>query len=262
MRSFTVTATSVASLGLILLQSASATTSYSLPILRRDEESNYIEEVCMPATTESNGTTVPDFDAPCNGAQKVLAECMFGKSYEELMNLEDSEDEPTPASNKTQQGCFCGGTGNGYWDQTSGCMNCERLHGATDGWYPTAFVSALSSAYCSGKPTAGMSDFIFEYAMTATAALEAISTGKASDVLGSSKTAISYYYTPASSGAHAAKTTSGGSAASATGTPGATTTAGSSGSAGNATATGAAVPLRAAAGGAGVVAVVAAVLVL
>jgi len=258
MRSFTITATSAASLGLVLLQSASATTSYSLPILRRDKESDYIEEICFPTTTESNGTMVPDLDAPCNGIQNVLAECTYGKSYAELSNLEDSEDDPTPASNKTQQSCFCGGTGSSYWDQMSGCMNCERLHGATDGWFPTAIVSSLSSAYCSGKPTAGLADFQYEYAMTATAALEAMtaSASKASDVLGGSKTAVSYYYTPATSGAHAAKTTSGGSAASVTGTPGATTTAG------NATATGAAVPLRAAAGGAGVVAIVAVVLAL
>jgi len=248
MHSFTITA---AFAGLLALASA-------IDIQPRDAQSDHVEKLCFPNDKQGK----PDLSAPCNQQESLIAQGVYGKSFDAVANSDD-QDNATPLSNKTQQAYFCGGKGSQIWDLTSGCMNCERLHGDAGENFPSTVISMVSSAYCAGGgSTIGMTDYLFQFAVTYSngALLMAAQTATAPDVLGSSKTAVSYYYTPASTTAGTASATGSASASAKDASGSASATKTSSGSAngtsnGTSTAsstaksTGAAGALRAAAGG-------------
>jgi len=246
MHSFTITA---AFAGLLALASA-------IDIQPRDAQSDYVEKMCFP--TDKQGK--PDPAAPCNQQENLIAQGVLGKSFDDASS--NDQDDATPLANKTQQAFFCGGKGSQIWDLTSGCMNCERLHGDAGENFPATVISAISSAYCGGGGSSiGMTDFLFQFAATYSsgALLMAAQTATAPDVLGSSKTAVSYYYTPASTTAGTASATGSASASAkdASGSASATKTSGSANGTSNGTSTasstakstGAAGALRVAAGG-------------
>jgi hypothetical protein len=90
-------------------------------------------------------------------------------------------------------------------------MECERLHGATDGGYPITFISQQSSAYCTGVPSLAYSDFFANFRATY-GPLETKS-GWGTDVLGTATAVSLYFTTTTTSGSVAqrtATTTSGG----------------------------------------------------
>jgi len=245
MHSFTITA---AFAGLLALASA-------IDIQPRDAQSDYVEKMCFPADKQGK----PDLTAPCNQQESVIAQGVFGKSLDDATS-DDNNGGATPLANKTQQAFFCGGKGDQIWDLTSGCMNCERLHGDAGENFPKSVISAVSSAYCGGGGSSiGMTDYLFQFAATYSsgALLMAAQTATAPDVLGSSKTAVSYYYTPASTTPGSASATGSASGKDASGSASATKTSGSANGTSNGTSTGsstakstgAAGALRVAAGG-------------
>jgi hypothetical protein len=125
MHSFTITA---AFAGLLALTSAASPQLTSASPQPSDSPSDSADKLCFP--TDKQGK--PDFSAPCNQQEKLIAEGVYGKSFDSIMNS-DSQNDPTPVANKTQLSYFCGGDGAQIWDLTSGyvtpascCLDASR----------------------------------------------------------------------------------------------------------------------------------------
>ncbi|KAI9876860.1 MAG: Sorting nexin, cytoplasm-to-vacuole targeting pathway/endosomal sorting [Pleopsidium flavum] len=168
------------------------------PTSQTDSNYDYIQNVCYP----TNSSDFYDLNAPCNQFFVVQNDCTYKGNQ--------SADENTPvASPQEQQKCFCRGM---FWDYLSGCMDCQRLHGApADGsWIPRTYISMASSSYCSSSATRGLNDFFGNF--TKSISIDYGTSTGGVDVIGN-KTDASLYYTASSSssGAGTVTTTSGSS---------------------------------------------------
>ncbi|KAI9864016.1 MAG: CSN-associated deubiquitinating enzyme Ubp12 [Trichoglossum hirsutum] len=131
-------------------------------------------------------------DTPCSSLETIHASCT----------------DVAKGDVVKEQQCICGGY---FFQNFGGCMECERLHGATDGGYPITFISQQSSAYCTGVPSLAYSDFFANFRATY-GPLETKS-GWGTDVLGTATAVSLYFTTTTTSGSVAqrtATTTSGG----------------------------------------------------
>ncbi|KAA6414179.1 MAG: hypothetical protein FRX48_02541 [Lasallia pustulata] len=154
---------------------------------------HFIQSVCYP--TNSTGDLDPN--APCVQSVEVAETCVHGNS--------STNNHPTEQSAADQQKCFCQGL---YWQYLSGCMECERLHGAplNSSWQPVQYLSAESSSYCgAATATLGLNQFLSRWTPTSTIAI-GTSTGGV-DVLGTS-TEVSLYFNLVSTTATAASSQS------------------------------------------------------
>lgn len=81
------------------------------------QEEAFIASMCSPV----NQTNQPDMNFPCNRLALYESPCVYGKSYEDLMNITGSN---SPASSlrspSDQLTCLCteGGQGHNYWQSS------------------------------------------------------------------------------------------------------------------------------------------------
>ncbi|KAH0544917.1 hypothetical protein FGG08_000997 [Glutinoglossum americanum] len=146
-------------------------------IRARDEQDNEIENICMADNT------------PCAMFEIIVDDCTQSANGDVVK----------------EQKCICGGY---FWQNVGGCMDCERLHGGSDGGMPRTIVSMRSSAYCTGVPTLGVMDFLSredEASASYTGSL-VMESGWGTDVLGTA-TAVSLYFTTTFTDGSVAQTT-------------------------------------------------------
>lgn len=77
----------------------------------------FIASVCSPV----NKTNQPDMNFPCNKLFLYQSPCVYGKSYEDLLNINGSyRPAPTYQSAIDQLRCLCkeGGPGQDYWQNS------------------------------------------------------------------------------------------------------------------------------------------------
>ncbi|KAL8682568.1 MAG: hypothetical protein Q9186_001421 [Xanthomendoza sp. 1 TL-2023] len=168
--------------------------SYYGPVGATPEEA-FIASMCQPV----NMTNQPDLKFPCNKLLLYESPCLYGRSYEVLLNNSGSDSPAIPLLPADEQfKCFCAeeGPGQDYWQNSVYCSECRRLHGAsaqnTDNYAPAPYVKAFSAAYCAqvSSKAAALLDYATIWTSTDTIDL-GTSTG-GSDVLGSS-TDVSLY---------------------------------------------------------------------
>ncbi|EME48038.1 hypothetical protein DOTSEDRAFT_105468, partial [Dothistroma septosporum NZE10] len=176
----------------------------------------YISSVCSP----TNSTGYPDWSAPCNAAQAIEVQCMYGEAYfQQLLtqygaggsltkrqSSDSGDDQDAPMqSNATQRTCICQSQ---FWDQASGCADCFKTHGASeaDAGLTNNDIASLSSQYCAASttPTLGLDQWFFQYAQSAisTSATTSAASSSFSDPIGN-KTDVSLYFTPSVTGSAA-----------------------------------------------------------
>jgi hypothetical protein len=159
--------TSVLAIGVGAL--SSLTTASHLLYSRQTSEEDYLNSVCSP-----NGT---DPIAPCVQIVNIEAEC-----------------EPNGTSTLdyvAHQQCMCNG---GFFDQWTGCLDCDYVHGGRSPAQVSAFQTILSSAsssLCTGTPTASFAA-IFSAIEESNVIPDA--SGSTSDQY-PSQTAVSLYFT-------------------------------------------------------------------
>ncbi|KAL8655805.1 MAG: hypothetical protein Q9226_002899 [Calogaya cf. arnoldii] len=156
-------------------------TGPSGPVEESQEEA-FIASMCQPI----NRTNHPDLNFPCNKIVIYEAPCLYGRNYEELLNISVNNSPATPVrSGKDQFQCFCAETGPGplFWD------NSVQI---VDNFAPAQQISALSAAYCAqpSSSAAALMDYVTMWSSADTIDLGTSTSG--SNVLGSS-TDVSLY---------------------------------------------------------------------
>lgn len=151
------------------------------------QEEEFIASMCQPV----NQTKQPDMNFPCNKIRLYEYSCVYGLSYQELLQHGGSDSVAPPTHGpKDQRGCFCADEGPGpqYWQNSIDCSECRRLHGASaaniEDYAPVPYIKAFSSAYCAQPSSSPVALFDYATMWTSTASIELGTTTGGTDVLG------------------------------------------------------------------------------
>ncbi|KAK4631176.1 hypothetical protein CLAFUW4_03380 [Fulvia fulva] len=185
--------------------------SAAIAYAQTDDSSSetYISSVCAP----TNSTGFPDWNAPCNAAQAIQVQCMYGESYfQELLNQygnpgkRQARNEDVPMQpNAAQRTCICQSQ---FWNQANGCADCYKGHGLSEAeaGITNKDITSISSQYCaaSSTPTLGLADWLFQYAdsMASASPTATAKSSSFSDPI-ANKTEVSLYFTPSVTGSAA-----------------------------------------------------------
>ncbi|KAH8648804.1 hypothetical protein BGZ60DRAFT_423010 [Tricladium varicosporioides] len=196
----------ITSLAAVLLTTAASATLHDVLAGRQvnSAEEKYLNEVCFPNTTNP---VVP----PCQEVINIQSACQPNGT--------------TSLDLQAHAQCMCGGS---YFSDWLGCLNCDFVHGARSPQIVSSYnaiITSASQALCTGTPTAPFASIF----ASLDSGSKASSGGASLTDLYPSKTDISLYYTPTKSQGVGA-ITGAATAATKTGSGGATTGTGATGS--------------------------------
>ncbi|KAL8998480.1 MAG: hypothetical protein Q9188_006095 [Gyalolechia gomerana] len=167
-------------------------------IASESQKQEFIASMCKPV----NKANQPDMNFPCNKIRLYEYSCIYGLSYQELLQKGNSDGAvPSNHGPKDQRGCFCTDEGPGpqFWQNAIDCSECRRLHGASaeniEDYAPVPYIRAFSSAYCAQPSSNPLALSQYATVWTSTASIELGTSTGGSDVLGTSTDVSLYMYT-------------------------------------------------------------------